>query len=284
MQFGLLSYSTRNIGDEIQSLAARRFLPRIDRYVDRDFLNQIDGKEPLKLILNGWFTHRPENWPPAPEIVPLLVSFHITREVLPLNVNRLRATDWLTRGVALDYLRCHQPIGCRDPATTDLLEAHGVAAYFSGCLTLTLENRQPQRSDVTYCVDVGKAVERYVAERVGGPTVFQSHAVEVTESVEARFRRAELYLERYATAKLVVTSRLHCAMPCLAFGTPVVFVTNDPENYRLHGLCDLTRHCSESALLDGLLEIDWREPEPNAGDIGALRRALIQRCTAFVQS
>jgi len=284
MKYGLLSYSTRNIGDEIQSLAARRFLPKVDLHIDRDYLNRVDGSEPFKLILNGWFTHRPENWPPAPAIRPLFISFHITREILPRNVNRLRASDHLIHGASLEYLRSHQPIGCRDIATAELLNAHGVAAYFSGCLTLTLENRWPQRSGLTYCVDVSKSVARFVADRVGNPVVSQTHDVALTENTEARFRRAEKHLEQYATARLVVTSRLHCALPCLALATPVIFVVEEPSNYRLRGLCGLTRHLTEDELLSSAADIDWKNPQPNPFDVASLRRDLIERCMSFVRN
>ena len=37
---------------------------------------------------------------------------------------------------------------------------------------------------------------------------------------------AKHLLHKYARAKLVVTSRIHCALPCLGLDTPVVFVTN----------------------------------------------------------
>lgn len=158
---------------------------------------------------------------------PLLISFHITREILPLNVSALRASEYLLRGASLDYLRNHQPIGCRDVATVELLYANGVDAYFSGCLTLTLENRWPRRTETTYCVDVSEAVADFVAEHVGGPVLSQSHGVSITESVETRFHRGEKLLKQYATAKLVVTSRLHCALPCLALETPVIFVVED---------------------------------------------------------
>lgn len=80
--YGLLSYKTGNIGDEIQSLAARRFLPRIDKLLERDSLNKIKTKEKIKLIMNGWFTHKPENWPPSPPINPLFVSFHVTEKAI----------------------------------------------------------------------------------------------------------------------------------------------------------------------------------------------------------
>ena len=42
--YGLLSYSSVNIGDEIQSVAQSRFLPRIDEYVQRETIGRFVPK------------------------------------------------------------------------------------------------------------------------------------------------------------------------------------------------------------------------------------------------
>ena len=76
----LLTYQSHpmiNIGDYIQSLAARQFLLESPEWVERDYLNEYDGEE-AKLIMNGWFTYRPENWPPSPKIHPLFVAMYST--------------------------------------------------------------------------------------------------------------------------------------------------------------------------------------------------------------
>lgn len=38
---------------------------------------------------------------------------------------------------------------------------------------------------------------------------------------------AESLVKKYASAKLVITSRIHAALPCLGLDTPVVFIAND---------------------------------------------------------
>ncbi len=65
VKYALFSYSTENIGDEIQSIAASRFLPQIDYYINRDYMNDFkpDTDEQIKLIMNGWYSHRPQNFP-----------------------------------------------------------------------------------------------------------------------------------------------------------------------------------------------------------------------------
>ena len=48
------SYTT-NLGNEIQSIAARRFLPKIDYYIEHEKLNLFQNQEKVKMILNGWY-------------------------------------------------------------------------------------------------------------------------------------------------------------------------------------------------------------------------------------
>ncbi len=56
---------------------------------------------------------------------------------------------------------------------------------------------------------------------------------------EERLEQAELVLLEYARAHCVVTSRLHCALPCVAFGTPVIFVMPQSEPERVTPYLDL---------------------------------------------
>ena len=55
-----------------------------------------------------------------------------------------------------------------------------------------------------------------------------------------KFWQAEELLSRYAKAQLVITSRLHCALPCLAMGTPVIFIhPKYHEDTRFAGLREI---------------------------------------------
>ena len=134
-----------NVGDYVQSLAARQFLPQVDQYMNREKLGEYRG-EKIKLIMNGWFTHNIHHWVPSDEIDPLFVSFHLNSTAAPFML-----TD---KGIA--YLKKHEPIGCRDKFTVQILEEKGIKAYFTGCLTLTLDNYKvddSERGDDIYIVD-----------------------------------------------------------------------------------------------------------------------------------
>jgi hypothetical protein len=75
-KFGLYEYNTCNIGDDIQSIAARRFLPKIDYYINRDRIGEFEDKEndeEIKKILNAWYMCAPYSWPPIDKNINLLL-------------------------------------------------------------------------------------------------------------------------------------------------------------------------------------------------------------------
>jgi Polysaccharide pyruvyl transferase len=279
MKFGLFTYRTHNIGDIIQSMAAAQFLPSVDCLVDRDRLNK--AAEPCKIIFNGWFTHRPQNWPPSPALDPLPISMHLSNEVSPMSKG-LKPAEALLSGASLEYFKAHAPIGARDLWTLDLLRTKGVDAYFSGCLTLTLGAGQAfERQDYICAVNLNTRMREALESRTTARIEVRSHNGH-TGSFDERVEIATDLLSLYARAKCVVTTKLHCALPCLALGTPVLLITSARDAYRFSGLLDLMRHCSESAFLDGNGDFDLDHPEPNPTDFLQYRTDLIRRMTTFV--
>ena len=82
MQYGLMCYGyTINLGNEIQSIAARRCLPKIDFYVDHEKLHLFKNSQKIKMIMNGWYLDCIESWPPSDDIDPLLISMHFNTSV-----------------------------------------------------------------------------------------------------------------------------------------------------------------------------------------------------------
>lgn len=285
MQYALLRYSTTNLGDEIQSIAARQFLPSVDLLVDRDRPNVLpsDAEGPYKIVFNGWHTHAPENWPPSPRLVPLLVSVHITGETPSLNKTRLRPADVLLKGRNLEFFKSCEPIGARDLWTRDLLQAAGVATYFSGCMTLTLGSGEIRpRRDYACAVGLPKNIRRGLRETSRSRWVDVSHEDDFTKPFADRMAKAEGLLSLYAHAKCVVTNKLHCALPCLALGTPVLLVTTAQDSYRFSGLHDLLRVCAPEELRDGAVDFDFDDPPVNKDAYRAYRAALIETVNSFV--
>ncbi len=141
LNYALMKYLSSNIGEEIQSIAARRFLPSVNVYVYRECLNSFRPKseQKFKLILNGWWMHHPKCFPPSEYIDPLLVSMHFDRTIRSVIAGNRSSVN---------YLREHGPVGCRDKDTMSFLLEHDIPAYYSGCMTLTLtENRHIKASE-----------------------------------------------------------------------------------------------------------------------------------------
>jgi hypothetical protein len=250
----------------VQSLAARQYLPRVDTLLNREKLADYSGP-PLKLIVNGWFTHNADNWIPSPQIIPHFVSFHINSS----------AADRILSNQGVAYLRKHSPIGCRDRYTVSLLRAKGVDAYFTGCLTLTLNSyavsqavRQEfilvdpffnlpstrnafssprafasalRSGEILHLHQRNKLLRRgFTADCLAAMERVTQEITPCGQAEPELFDIAEARLRRYAQAKLVVTSRIHCALPCLAMGTPVIFLNafdNIVDTCRFDGLLDL---------------------------------------------
>lgn len=230
MKFSSFRYDTSvNLGDQVQSFAAEQFLPRLDAHIDRDSLNQLSGPDQTLVIMNSWFSDKPENWPPSEAVTPLFFGFHATY----FNGARERFVE----PDSLAYLKTQEPIGCRDRGTRDWFRAHGIDAYYSKCLTLTLPRREREPEDgKVFLVDVEYyPVKRSLRHR--GVKVSQMTVPHYDDETKRQMMRQ--LLDTYKNqASLVVTSKLHCAMPCLAMGIPVVFI-GKPDDYRTEILRDV---------------------------------------------
>lgn len=137
----------KNIGDYIQSIAQRQFIRDKETcYVDIEYLSDFESKQTVNVIMNGWFTWDCSKFLPPTCINPLFVSFHLT----PPQEKNFFTTEIIA------YLKKYQPIGARDMKTMEMMRAHCIESYFSGCLTMTLgkEYRQdaPHTGEV-YIVD-----------------------------------------------------------------------------------------------------------------------------------
>jgi hypothetical protein len=277
MNYCTLAYRhSDNVGDDIQSLAAEQYLPRIDRFIDRD-TELHDVSEPSFVLMNGWFKHGPTHWrndagrfwPPAPQLHPGFIGFHI-------------AYPELLTSEFLDYCAKWQPIGCRDTGTMNLLIERGIGAYFSRCLTLTFDRRVADPPDGrVYIVDGQKAVDRnLIPEDVRAGAERRNHYVapDLKTRTEKKRQIARALLAEYRDrARLVITNLLHCAMPCVAMGVPVVFIEEPdpvyPVNYRLDPIRDLLPMYQPGD------RIDW---QPSAPDVSGLSDEIRSRARALV--
>lgn len=276
--FGLLSYRTANIGDEIQSLAARQFLPRVDYYLDRDALPEGLAKAPgaVDAILNGWWMWGTA-WPPPQNLTPLLVSMYF-------EVSDDAVRERIDSPESREFFATFGPVGARDHSTREYLQSIGVESYFSGCMTLTLQ-RDPQvpRNDFVLAVDLAPDQLRELRRRTTRRVIELSVAHDPDMTVERRFALAELFLYFYQSASSVITSRLHSVLPSLALGTPALLVTNGGtyQRHRFRGLEELVHSVAAEDFGDALAWFSPDDPVANPDKHLTLRRDLIERCLRF---
>lgn len=120
------------------------------------------------------------------------------------------------------YLRRFEPIGCRDYHTVKLLRNNNIMSYLNGCMTITLPRAKELKGDKIYFVDVPSRYYQYIPENIRDGAIKLTNVLDDCENPEDEIRnRLSEYINN---ASMIVTTRLHCALPCIAMGIPVVFM------------------------------------------------------------
>lgn len=109
MKYGLiLNKNNLNIGDDIQAFATARFLPQVDYFIDREYMDDFrpEEDEPVAVIMNAWYMWHKWNWPPAKNIIPLFVGFHYADHQLAKQPGSPIKYEFLN-GIGGDYLKAY---------------------------------------------------------------------------------------------------------------------------------------------------------------------------------
>lgn len=287
MKFGLIfCKTTDNIGDDIQSYAASRFLPQIDYFIDREMLDSFAGakdNQKVAVIMNAWYMYTKINWPPSPYIYPLFISIHIAQ-------NDYYGIGYqFLQDIGGEYLKEYAPIGARDSSTCNALLHNEIPAYISGCLTLTLDRfEDAEIHNRVFLVDIeecdAREIMKMYPDELYEPVTHNIHyAGEEIEYTE-RLRNVERLLRRYQGAKCVITSRLHCALPCLALGVPVLLVYKEEYADRMRDFLPLLHVTTAEEIKEHKMGFNVHEPEKNKDDYVIIRDALKKKCLEFVDA
>ncbi len=228
------------------------------------------------MLAFGWYKH-----PTFGTVEPLTFHEHIR----PVFVSVHLAEPAALTDEAIEYLQRYGPVGCRDWSTVHLLLAAGVPAFFSGCLTTTVDTVFPPRPavvpDRTLFIDTA-ATEGDETWKQAFPAV---RARPFLENLQDAVRVLDGYR---ATYHRIVTSRLHAFLPARSLGAEVEFRPNDRDDPRFDGLIGISDEefaAMRTRLLDKLEQViasiaaGEAEPEVyarwrdlNADDVEAARR------------
>lgn len=279
MKFGRLVYkytgktivgnsAIYNIGDNFQSFAISNIYRRMgikeEDIIDINAceMKNYDGDYVI-VLMAGYASHykRFNQLPASSKIFPLFFSFEMSD---------------VTCDDIVPYLKKYMPIGCRDEATMLLLREKGVDAYITGCLTITLpkRKREPDKKKVFF-VDIPTKLKEYIPLELKENCEYiqQEGTIDNIPMTEEDRKKIDDYakfiLQRYESeATLVVTSRLHAAVPCLALGIPVILAIDNVDSRfswldKLIPLYDSEHYA----------EINWN---PKAVDIENLKEQIIR--------
>ena len=265
---------TDNLGDDLVALAAMQRLPRVDRVLDADGLDtplpDMGGEDRLVLLCSGVFLRSSAHWPPEEHIAPVCIGVHLSEEDawgLPLST---------LDGAGLETLSAYAPVAVRDVRTADRLARLNIPHTLTGCLTLTLDHPPMKRQGIL-CCDAPEEVVSVLREfRKDVDTVTHGMS-DPNPDFSARMEAARALLTRYASAEMVFTRRLHCAMACLAVGTPVLLLYH-PEYEDISRFAPMDAMVRKQPVDDFIAEVrchgmpaPWRNP----ADVGAIQRTLL---------
>ena len=276
MRIGILIYNTGNLGDWYQTAAAlyvwwsyfnkpKTFLVFLNTAIkhlkmnghDVLFINRDKMSDSIKppndekviLLCNGWMMHMSNSsfdFPPPDWITPIYTSMHISNPKLLLSSN------------VVSHFKKYGPIGCRDLSTLKLLKDKNIDAFFSGCLSICFNLRDPQLGFTITTDYNGKIVNSDIGTS-GKNTIF------VTQKIEECLYKQYIIIAVQSTYNLLFaskirTTRLHVWLPLISNGANCIlinrktlkqFVEGDPDNQgrsinRFNGLIAL----SESPTFD----------------------------------
>ncbi|MCM1231024.1 MAG: polysaccharide pyruvyl transferase family protein [Ruminococcus flavefaciens] len=220
----LTSMQYINLGDYFQTFAIDNLFCQAG-IVSDDIRNiekaklQYYNDSPICLPMQGWFGHikGTEIFPLPPMVKPIFIGYHSLSK------------SYYSQKCINTYQK-YSPICCRDEGTYQRMKRYGIDAYLTGCLTITLPERKsvPSKTKV-FLVDAPNNIEKFMPQELKENISYITHEIpyNYNNSEEYELERIEILakelLKKYEQeATLVVTSRLHCAAPCIGLGIPVI--------------------------------------------------------------
>jgi len=226
-----------NIGDYIQFFALS-FLYEQMGISDRDIcyigLNDVvnyDGDE-IVLPINFSIQHFVKDGRIAipPQVTPVFLAVRLT------TVSRHIDPDvFLNDEHNRNYFIRYSPIGCRDEMTYNYFEKYGIPAYINGCLTAVFPKSHELSGKNIVFADAPRNLLQWIPENLlNSEIVFTTQQYSFSEHEIKDYRKIfDFVRSKYdfykKNAQLIVTSRLHVALPCTAFGIPVVLAKDSVD-------------------------------------------------------
>lgn len=220
-----LDHSNGAIDDEMENFAGVQYLPFVDSFIERNDLRSFSRRDGVTAFLNGkWGVSKGTL---LSSLNPIMLSVHLESGA---------KSNWSEH---LGYLRAQEPIGCRGAGTLDHLQANGVQSFAPSSLMLLMKNPNPgsQERLHIYFAELKEENAQLLPDNILETAVnltrnpkMQGH--DITTLSKAAYR----IIEKFKSAKLVITENLQYALCCVALETPVIFIDtrhNEVERYKV---------------------------------------------------
>ncbi|KAA6226122.1 polysaccharide pyruvyl transferase family protein [Campylobacter sp. LR185c] len=205
--------------------------------------------------MQGWFAYN-FDFLPTNDLRPVFVGTHFREEAQKF----------------LKHFFYHFPhyfkdksIGCRDLYTLEFLQRYKLDAYFSRCLTLTLDKREKGEYKKVFFVGINENLKEYFPPYLLENSEFINQTIvnHNDSSWEYMYENTKNLLDRYKNeARLVICSALHCAAPCVAMGINVILIqiTNE-QGLRFSALNGILPIYSVDDLKQGNINFECNTPD-----------------------
>lgn len=319
-----------NIGDYIQAVAAEQFLPSLDGFIQREELNQYKGSE-TSMIMNGWFMHHPESWPLSEKINPLFIAFHINKkaekEILspksieylkkyePIGCRDKRTMELLkSKGVNAYFSGCltltlgekyksnvkddsvyfvDVPFYLHSNRLKDYIYTLCFFKTAKGIASKYFEKSNPSLRQIKRGASFIRHYKKFFSLDILKRAIFIKHQVPTKNEEDLiLLNRARDLIRKYSKASLVVTTRIHCALPCLGLETPVIYIDHqyggELSECRMDGLRELftsiklenNRLINEN---DTFKKIFLNNPPVNKNNWEPLSKEIVKICSKWMK-
>jgi len=255
MKFANYSFSARgvnNLGDNMQIIAIDELyksmgIPKNDiLYINTNDLATYDGEYVVLPVTMPLVDYRVGG-----------ISGRFSQRIIPVFLGLTMVKDTLS-SEEITYLNKMAPIGCRDERTLNIMRRYGIKSYLHGCITTTLPLRNLDKNyNKVFIVDVSKEIKEFIPDYLIKKAVYKTHMHENLKE-DPKELMQQYYDEYKNEASLVITSLLHCAIPCIAAGIPVILAKSGKAiSYRFAWLEKLTKIYTGPEFED----INWN-PQP----------------------
>lgn len=265
-----------NIGDNLQLLSIDHLydilrIPREDivriSYTNLKTWKSLDGRKVL-LPINFPFleyTDRGIAGLFSDDIIPLFLGFTYIKPFLDKE--------------EIEYFKKYEPIGCRDEYTYNTMQKYGIQSWINGCMTLTLfeKRKKTEQQSKVFLVDIIEKIEKRIPQAILDNAIRCTQLVQ-KEKINGNINsyvndRMKVYMDN---AKLVITSRLHCAVPCIAMGIPTILIV-PKVSFRFSWL----ERIIPIYTTEDMNSVNWK---PHVIDCEEIKKKMIANAITYLQA